>query len=244
MKTLNLIKVSLFIIAIMMASCQKDDISLRGEGSIVTETLAISDFSGIDLDIAGNVIVSQGPVQEVKAVGHLNIINRLTDRVSGDIWHIDLERGRYKDYELTIHVVVPHLEYVALSGSGHIAVNDFSDQTDLDVNLDGSGQIDLNSFSGIDKMDIDISGSGKISASKAFPSLRKIDINISGSGSYEGFPVMSDACEINMTGSGTCKVSVRNSLDVTIKGSGLVYYKGHPNVIDNTNSAGGIINAN
>ena len=227
-----------------MISCEKDNFSIHGEGPIATKNLSLSPFSGLDLSVAGNLVISQGPVQEVKVTGHSNIIDRITDRVSGDVWTIDLGNGSYRNYELNIEVIVPNLEEIALSGSGHIHVNDFTGQYNLDVDLSGSGQIDLHSFYGTENMDIDIKGSGRIKAYKSFPSLRNLDINISGSGGYQGFPVMSDVCDIKISGSGICQVSVRNTLDVTISGSGTVHYKGNPTVTSHTNTAGGIFNAN
>ena len=244
MKAIHLIKVSLFIIACAMISCQKDSISISGQGSIASKTLSISDFSGIDLAEAGNVVVSQGAIQEVVATGHTNIIDRIRKEVSGDTWKIDFEKGRYKDYELTINITVPNLKSISLSGSGHITVNDFIDQSELDIDLSGSGQIDLYRFTGPKNMDVDISGSGTITGNSEIPLLQNANIKISGSGRYDGFPIMSDDCKIKMSGSGNCNVSVRNTLDVTISGSGTVYYRGNPTVMDHTNSAGHIIDAN
>ncbi|MBK8501175.1 MAG: DUF2807 domain-containing protein [Saprospiraceae bacterium] len=244
MKTINLIKVSFLFVAITMISCEKDYLSIRGEGAITTKTLNISNHSGLDLAVAGNLVISQGPIQEVQATGHPNIIDRIKERVSGGVWTIDLENGHYKDYELTIHVTIPNLNSIALSGSGHVVVNDFTNQDDLAIDLEGSGRIDLNTFSGTENIDIDISGSGTVNGYKQLSSMKDIHINISGSGDYHGFPIKTDECHINITGSGNCNVSVRNSLEVTIKGSGTVRYRGNPTITDYTNKAGSIINAN
>lgn len=155
-----------------------------------------------------------------------------------------MERGHYKNYELTINVTVPDLNSVHLSGSGRIEVNDFTSQNDLEIDISGSGQIDLNAFSGAEKMYVDISGSGTVTAYDEMTSLKKLNINISGSGGYKGFPVKSDECKINVSGSGTCQVSVRNTLEVSIGGSGVVYYRGNPSITSHTNRAGSIVDAN
>lgn len=217
---------------------------MKGEGPIVNKTLTISDFSSLDLAAAGKLVITQGPIQEVTATGHANIIDRVNKSVSGDTWSIDLEKGSYKDYELTIYVTIPYLNGIDLSGSGEVIVNDFTDQSDLNLELSGSGHIDLNNFSGTENLDIDISGSGIITGYDQFSSLRNLDIKITGSGEYQGFPIMADLCKIHMSGSGTCQVAVRNSLEVRISGSGIVYYQGNPTIMDHTNRAGSIINAN
>ena len=244
MKAINLIKILFFFVAFAMISCQKDDIRISGEGPITTKTLDVANFSGLELAVAANVVVSQGARQEVTATGHANIIDRIDKKVSGDIWTIELDKGRYRDYELTINVTVPDLNSIYLSGSGHITINDFVNQSDLVLDLSGAGQIDLNTFSGTENMDIDISGSGIITGYNKLSSLREVNLRINGSGSYHGFPIMSDVCKVNISGSGTCQVSVRNTLEVSIGGSGTVYYKGNPSIKDHTNRAGNIVNAN
>ncbi len=244
MNTTRLMKVLLFCTSLMIISCQKDQIHMEGEGDIVTKTLTLSDFSGLDLAVAGKVVITQGDIQEVRATGHANIIDRLTTSVSGDIWNIELEKGNYQNYELTIYVTIPNLNAVYLSGSGEVNVNDFTDQSDLILDLSGSGHIDLNNFTGTENLEVDISGSGIITGHDHLPSLREVDIKITGSGEYHGFPIMSDICKINMSGSGTCQVAVRDTLEVRISGSGIVYYQGSPTIMDHTNRAGSIIDAN
>lgn len=244
MKAINLIKISFILVTCTLISCQKDYIYIKGEGPITTKSLDIANFSGLDLAEAANVVISQGSEQEVTVTGHANILDRIEERVSGDIWSIELEKGRYKDYELTVNVTVPNINAIYLSGSGQISVNDFTNQNDLVLDLSGSGRIDLNTFSGTEKMDIDISGSGTITGYNKLTSLKEVNIDINGSGGYNGFPVMSDVYKINISGSGTCQVSARNALEVTVKGSGIVYYRGNPSIMDHTNRAGSIINAN
>lgn len=244
MKTMNFIKVISFLFIFGFISCQKDYIDINGEGPITTQKLNIPDFSGIDLAAACNVVISQGPTQEVTATGHANIINRIKDRVSGGTWSVELEQGRYRNYELTINVTIPNLNSIYLSGSGKIVVDNFSNQNKLSVDLSGSGEIDLNDFANVENMDVDISGSGTVTGYHQISSLKKLDLRISGAGVYNGFPIQSDECKINMSGSGTCQVFVRNTLEVSIGGSGKVYFKGNPTIMDHANRAGSIIDAN
>ena len=241
----NIKLIFLPIIAIILFSCDLFEDCIDGKGNITTKTLALSSFEGIDFGIAGDVILLQGNVQSVLATGHPNIISNLKKKiVSGNIWVIEFEEDCYDKYELTLHITVPNISDISLSGSGTIILNDFIDQNNLSLDISGSGDIDINTFSGTEKLTVDISGSGKITGNTELLDLSKLFINISGSGDYNGFPVKTDDCNINISGSGNCYVNVTNNLDINISGSGNIYYKGNPTININNSGSGNIINSN
>jgi hypothetical protein len=245
MKLLNLSIVAILIASLSFTSCDKEVICTDGDGAIITKTLSIADFTGIDLEEAGDVIISQGATQEVVVTGHSNIVNKLKTDVSGDIWKIDLGRGCFDNYELTIMVTVPDLETVRLSGSGNITVNDFTGQNnDLELDISGSGEMFLNTFNSPNNLNVNISGSGAITFYEEITGVNKLDLRISGSGEFYGFLVNADECKIKVSGSGDCEVSVNDELDVNISGSGNVYYKGNPTLTQHISGSGTLINAN
>ena len=244
MKVLKLSVVAILFVSLFITSCKKENICISGQGAITTRTLSVSSFTGIDLAGASNIVLSQGPVQEVKATGHPNIIDRVNTNVSGNVWDITLIDGCYENYELSFQITVPNIEDIDLSGSGNISVNDFIDQGDLEINIGGSGNINLNTFNGTENLSIVISGSGHIEGNAGFADLKMLDINISGSGKYNGFPIETDQCDISIPGSGSCSVYVRDALNVNISGSGNVLYKGNPVITSNITGSGSIIDAN
>jgi hypothetical protein len=226
-------------------SCDLSEDCIDGKGSITTRTLSLSNFEGIDFAIAGDVIFSQGNDQQVVATGHPNIINDLKKKiVSGNIWVIEFEEECYDKYELTIHITVPNIDDISLSGSGTIIVNDFIDQNNLSLDISGSGDIDINSFNGSEKLTVNISGSGSVSGHEEFLDLNILNINFSGSGNYYGYPIKTNDCDIKISGSGNCYVNVSDNLDINISGSGSIYYKGNPTININNSGSGSIINAN
>ena len=221
MKYLRLI--ILTIITFAFLSCDLFEDCIDGKGTIISKSLNLSNFEGIDFAIAGDVIISQGNVQQVVARDH-NILNDLKKKiVTGNIWVIEFEKECYNKYELTIHITVPNINDISLSGSGAIIVNDFANQNDLSLNISGSGDVEINSFSGSDKFTVDISGSGNVTANDNTLDLSILDINISGSGKYDGFPIKTNDCNISISGSGNCYVNVIERLDVNISGSGNIY---------------------
>lgn len=244
MKTILLNALIIMLAAIFFSSCYKDAFCTRGNGEIVTKTLSISNFTGIDFQEAGDVYISQGPEQIVTVTGDENIIRKLKENVHSGVWDIDLERGCYTDYDLTVNITVPNIDEIHLSGAGNIVLEDFVDQEDLKVTISGSGDIDLNEFEGADKLKVVISGSGKVYGNEAFENLEELDIKISGSGRLEAYPIQAKVCDITISGSGNTYVFVQDDLDVNISGSGSVHYKGYPNIDSNISGTGNIINEN
>jgi len=244
MKVVKVSFLAILVASLFLSACSKEDTCINGQGAVITRTLSVASFTGIDLAGASNITISQGPTQIVKAIGQANIIDRVKTEVSNNYWSISLIDGCYDNYELSFEITVPNINEIDLSGSGNIIVNNFSNQGDLSIDIEGSGNITLNTFDGAENLSVDISGSGKIEGNADFSDLKTLAINISGSGDYTGFPIQTDECEINIPGSGNCSVYVRDVLVVNISGSGNVLYKGNPAITSNITGSGSIIDAN
>jgi len=223
MKNLKIIIVVMLCTIVLSNACVKDENCIEGEGPIVTETLNIPDFTGIELEGAYDIVITQGAVQEVIAEGHANIIDRLNTTVSGGNWKMGMGKGCFRNFELTIYITVPTLDYIEITGAG---------------------EIDINGFDSVDELSIKVTGSGVITGQGNFTTLDKLDINITGHGEFYGFPMETDECDIRISGSGTCEVYVNNKLDVDISGAGNIYYKGNPTVTQNITGAGAVIEDN
>lgn len=240
----NLILIIIGLLIIGSTSCDKFSTCIEGEGSVIRKEITISDFSGVDLAGVGNVIITQGDVQEVIIESQSNIIERLKTNVYNDVWIIELEKGCYKKFDLNIYVTLPNLNEAVLSGSGNISVNNFYNQPFLELNIPGSGNIELDEFNSPESISININGSGNITFNSLSSSCNNLNIDVGGSGNIKASGLLANNCNIDITGSTTCEISVNNSLDVTSSGSGTVYYKGAPDIYTKINPATTIIKSN
>lgn len=231
--------------ALLMTGCFRDQLCIKGTGDLVTQTIDVDPFSGIDLQIAADVHLIQGPVQKVTAIGQENILDDLETKVVNGVWLIQLDDDKcYRYDDLVLTITLPDLEEILLSGSGNIDVGDFADQSDLTLRILGSGNIDLKEVTGTTKLTAGIYGSGNITGHDAFPDLETLSIEITGSGNYRGFPVQAKDAAISITGSGNVYVFAWDTLDVFIGGSGNVFYKGNPNISKTITGSGEVIDAN
>ncbi len=238
-------KLILNIIALstLLISCSNDD-KISGEGSIVTEEIAIADFKGIETYGDNNVIISKGAVQKVEVTGHSNIIDRLKRDVASGIWKMELEEGSYTNADLSFNITLPIINSVDLYGSGGVVINEHKSEENMDVRIYGSGNIELGENEGSTNLNLLIEGSGNIKAFESFSDLENIEVDIIGAGFYEGFPVISNNCDINIEGSGRAKIYTEDVLNVRIVGSGAVNYKGDPSITVDITGSGKLINEN
>lgn len=239
-KTLNLL---LFFSIAIITSCSTEDDCIIGSGSNITQTINVSNFSGIVLYGNDNVTISQGP-HNVEVIGKSNIISKIKTNVSNGIWHIELEDGCYRNADLVYNITVPNINNIDLVGSGNIKVYNFINQSDMDITLTGSGNIDLYDNSGTQNLSVQMDGSGHIFCYGNYADLENFELDIYGSGDFNGFSVETLSSTINIQGSGNCSLYTHNNMDVTIVGSGNVSYKGNPSINSTITGSGQIINSN
>ena len=234
----------LLLISMSFTSCLKDIFCEDGKGDFLTETFIIDDFTGIELQEAANVTITQGPIQSVRVSAQENILDKLKTEVNGGVWDIDLGRDCFNDLELDIEITIPVIDEIHLSGSGLIEVGDFDDQDNIDMSVTGSGTIEVGQFTGTKDVDVKISGSGEIFARGAFPDLEKMNIEMTGSGNFDGFNISTNELDSRISGSGNIFITVQEYMNIRITGSGDLHYKGNPLIDANITGSGKIINEN
>ena len=245
MKSLKFILIALIAI-ILTSSCGigDDDTDIfgceKGTGGIVTDTLDIVDFNGIELDCAATVYLTQGNDFEVIVEGQQNLLDLLeTDVDSDEVWEIKFSECVRDDDDIEIFITMPEITYLKACGSGKIIGENIFDVGDLVLRVSGSGDIDVQMEA--DDIDGKISGSGKLILEGSGDDF---DFDISGSGKLKAFPLEVKKTDITIRGSGDAEIYSEEELKVKISGSGDVYYKGFPTIEVDISGSGDVINAN
>jgi len=256
MKNLQII----FLAFASVFSCDKID-RIEGMGPIVETIIEVDDFKGIESEIAATIHLTQGDEIELMAKGHQNIIDRLRTRVNNDRLNIDLENGSYKDFELTLYITIPDLNFLKVDGAGSFKASAFEVEK-MRCEIDGTGSIDFEStlaLTGDFRMDIDGSGDTYIQNLQANDvkvnvdgagdiTLRgvakNLEVHIDGLGDVQAFVLECKTAEVYVNGLGKTEVMATEALEVDIDGIGNVYYKGEPTINKSIDGLGKLINAN
>lgn len=225
---------------LFLGSCQKSIFCERGNGPIVTQTLALPPIEGFDLSIAGEVKLTYGEEQSITVSGQQNVIDELELDTKGGIWGISFDKCVRRYETLVFDITLPTLSQASISGSGSIrSTNLFPDQGEIDLNISGSGDIDIAAEAS--RIIADITGSGDIYLEGSADEARMI---LTGSGGIHAFDCPVQDVEANISGSGNIRTTAEQSLDVNITGSGDVYFKGNPLLTSSITGSGEVHNDN
>ncbi len=207
-----------------------------------SETRNVGSFSGVKMGISGNLYITQGSPQKVVIEAPEEALKRIeTEIVGGNL--IIRQQNDWKWWRnwsgsrnIKIYITAPKLDHLAVSGSGSIESENTIRADNMYVGVSGSGDMDLD----LDIQDLEsrVSGSGNMDLRG---SARDIEVSVSGSGNVDAEDMSADNCDIRISGSGNCRVQVKNRLESRVSGSGNVYYRGNPEKVNNSSSGSGSI---
>lgn len=223
-------------VSLIFNACRK----ITGEGPVVSENRAISNFTALSMRISGDVNYRQDNVYRVEIRAQENIINYIeTPIINGEL----VLRFKNNVYvrshdDIVINVSAPALTSLSVSGSGNLHTFGDYKPASLRLEISGSGNMNLQNLTTND-LEASISGSGDIQASSG--TATQETLKISGSGSINLVNVSAKSATSTTSGSGTTRVNLTESLNAKISGSGNVYYKGTPSVTASISGSGKIM---
>jgi hypothetical protein len=259
MKTQRLLLLpGIFFSLIFFISCE--DLwnhCVDGNGTRMFETRQLESFDQIQISGDFDVQIDTGRESSVVVETDENLLDLVVTHVSGNKLIIETRDDHCLNPSRPIEITIntPTASEIILEGSGYI--NCYGLRTEeLTIELDGSGQIECYEVEAT-SVTIDLQGSGMISSSLTTGNLEaqlegsgeirlngasvSSDLKITGSGHIRADQVDTDVCVAYISGSGQINTLVNNALDVTIIGSGLVYYKGNPTVDSYVSGSGKVI---
>lgn len=225
----------------------------EGSGNLITERLALSGFTGIEVGGSWQVTVRPGPY-DVQVTVDDNVVDDLRVEVRGDALHFGLRpRLGLRRVTLRAQVTMPRLDAVEVGGSGDVTFSDF-ERPSLRLGVTGSGAVEGSGISvgalaaGVSgsgditlegcataSADVSITGSGDITLSGAAGDrpAGALTLQIGGSGSADLGGCSFASAHIDIAGSGSGTLTLGNGdLTGSISGSGEVRYRGSPTRVD------------
>ncbi|WP_070156667.1 head GIN domain-containing protein [Sphingobium phenoxybenzoativorans] len=189
-------------------------------------TLGLRDFTRIQSTGPDNVIVSVGKDFAVKADGSDRALKVLEIKVVNGELRIGRREGWANmfggmDEGATIHVAMPAINGVGLTGSGDVDV-DRAQGSGLDLSLTGSGNLKIGAAK-VGALTADVTGSGNIALTGTADSAK---LSSTGSGDVDGKGLKAGRASVSVLGSGNVGLASDGPVDISIMGSGDVDVKG------------------
>jgi len=215
----NLLSATMFFVILLLTSVKAIPLSPE---------IPKGNFTGIELRNAANVYVTQGEATDIKIEADEEVASKLILEIKNDVLVIrsEKENNSYGKKKIDIYVTVKTLKLLELAGSGNMIMKNQVKGDDMSLLLSGSGNIE----GSIDVKDLkmSIAGSGNIDVKGK---TNDSTVKISGSGDVNGKELKTSTSTVSISGSGTSTVDVGDELNVTITGSGNVYYLSAPEKI-------------
>lgn len=213
---------------------------LEGTGNTITQQRDLTAFTGVDMRVPGKVYVTYGLTHTISVETFANLQPEILAEIQGSNLVIRSESClEYNPEEAIIRITLPLLENIELKSSADISIQQVLTNEKLRLILSGSGSINFNGT--VNKLNVLHSGSGDILLTGLASELESI---LSGSGRIQGFPFAANSAKIVLAGSGYQQVWAKENLDVTITGSGNIYYIGTPSINKYTPGRGTLHNNN
>ncbi len=208
-------------------ACKKETSCTIGNGDVVQEQRELDTFKEVSIIGAFTTTIYQGQNSTVDFFAESNIIPLIRTDVSNLQLRIILQDGSCYSTNQAVAVSVnsPDYEQINIDGSGNVNANNLN-LDELTFNLNGSGN--LSTIIALQKLTLNLTGSGN---ANIVGNGNQGDYTLSGSGNIYASNFLQDTVYVSNSGSGDVHINVSALLDVTITGSGNVYYKGDPPTI-------------
>jgi hypothetical protein len=240
--TINMKTTKLFIL-VMATVCMAVANTVSVRAGLPSEERILPSFNGINIAMAGNVYLVQGPTQKLVVEGPERVVNDLITEVKNDRLTIRMpNRWRGRTDQLKIYITVPELNHLSLSGSARLLAESPINLKKLSISISGSGTIEIGDLS-VSALSANISGSGRLKLG-GHQNVENFGISISGSGQIDSRTLPVEQVKAAISGSGSCRVHALADLNVRISGSGRVIYSGNPLIDAVITGSGRVVNNN
>jgi hypothetical protein len=193
---------------------------IRGSGRVVEEVREVSDFTGVELAMWGNLTIEVGEKDELRIQAEDNVIEYLETRVDGDTLVIKTQPGiaLMAVEPVNLFLMVKELDTIVVSGSGDVRCPDLEADR-IKVAIYGSGDVRAGDLDA-DAVELKVVGSGDIDV--AGVRAKEQTIQISGSGDVDVGRMLADSVDVRIPGSGELDIFAGEAGEqrVAISGSG------------------------
>ena len=211
---------------------------VQGSGKVVKQTRALAHFTGVNLNVPGDMVLRLGNTESITIETDDNVLPLIESVIEDGVLKIrPVKRNtNLHTRHMKIIVMAKDIDRLALSGSGSID-SDALKAAKLSFDIGGSGSINVK---GIDAEAVAISLGGSGDMKSGAGRANSLSVSIGGSGDVDVGRVQASDASVSVAGSGEAIVWAKTGLSVTIAGSGDVNYYGDPKVSTSVVGSGDI----
>ena len=214
-----------FVAAIGFLACSVSFGNIKGSGNLVTQQLAISDFTKVEAGNSFKVIITRADSFSVQVKADDNLVEHLDVRKSDDTLIIRLKSGKStRNATLEAEIALPKLTSVKLTGASKGTVRGFASGEEFRVDLSGASR--LSGEIQAAQTRLHLSGASSVEITGSSPIFK---LNGSGASSavMEDFAI--DSAEVHLSGASSATLNVKDKFGpVSLSGASRLVYLGDP----------------
>jgi hypothetical protein len=224
------------IFSFILSGCAKAPFG--GSGHVVTTQRHTDKFTDVVVDGPFLVQLQEADSAQIEINAEDNLMQFIETYVKGSTLYVKLRDNVKLNYILNIRIYLKNSVYhsVTYSGEGSVKNTDTLHTDHFSCTINGVNSAYFNVIT--PKLDIALNGNGYIELSG---NAHTYNSEIKGNGKVGGLGLGCTDATINVEGSGGQTITVLNTLDVSIQGSGNVQYKGDPSVNSDIQGSGAVI---
>ena len=240
MKTSRFFSVAIFLslllgITSLFAGCNVIG-GVHGDGNVLKETRKVSNFDGIEVSGAFDIIIKQGATEEVIVEADANLLPLIRTDVVGSTLQIETRKPINHVTVMKVYVTVKDLKRIDVSGA--VDINTDGRITVPELSFESSGASESKMELAVQKLKLDCSGASKLRFSG---SATEVGMDLSGASDIFAFDLLAENYDIDISGAGNAQINVSKKIRAEISGAGSVKYKGSPANVDQSVSGAGSI---
>lgn len=211
---------------------------VEGSGKVVKQTRQLAHFTGVKLNVPGDMVLRLGNTESITIETDDNILPLIESVIEDGTLQIrPLKRNTsLQTRYMRIVVMAKNIERLALSGSGSIDA-DALKANQLTFDIGGSGSINVKGMQAR-AVAISVGGSGDFKGGPG--KVNSLSVSIGGSGDVDVGRVQTNEASVSVAGSGEAIMWADAGLSVTIAGLGDVSYYGDPKLSTSVTGSGDI----
>jgi hypothetical protein len=212
-------------------------VCVTGTGPATRVPLDVPAFTGIEAEGSLEVRVSPGPAQAVEVEGPADLVGLVTTEVRKGIWHIATSDCYSTDQPIVVHIRIPRLDHITVSGSGNVTADSVFGAGRTLLAVHGSGDLIAHEVHE-ERLIASVQGSGSITITGTAD---HFDAEVQGSGDLLGLALSASHAEVAVQGSGDVELTAVEQLNASVQGSGDVRYRGQPKVASRIQGSGTVV---
>jgi len=202
------------------------------------------EFTQLVFDVAGDVFIEQGDICKLRIEGEKELVQKIKTEVTEDTLSIVFQSDAMglkslkwigRESKVQYFITVKSLTGLTLSGVGNIQSEKISGET-LSLLHSGEGRIILKNIN-YQALQVSLEGLGEILLEGE---AQTQDLDLSGLGTYKAQDLKTWEANVTVSGAGTAKLWVEETLNASLTGAGSILYKGQPAVEKSTKGLGKI----